>query len=217
MKGNVFTTCYKIKEYENVLTKTCHGRGGGLMLQLTEGIEVIEEVPGSLEDSLLGDTRNFNNRVLILIIYYPLPLNKIKFIQQLDEVLENISRRKTKLIVMGDLNIDILHDHRVSRNFLESFKLNGLEFNDTNPTRIGTTSETCIDHIITSESMVIPSRAIQTVGFSDHYSVANKQKLKNYPEVRVIIRKFAFSEMQKETGTIQHDFRKVIETYYIQQ
>ena len=69
-------SCYKIKGYDTVLSKTRQSKGGGVMLQFAKEIEFIEDHTCSLEESLLVEFRLFGNQLLVLILYNPPRTNK---------------------------------------------------------------------------------------------------------------------------------------------
>ena len=80
---------------------------------------------------------------------------------------------------MGDFNIDICRDNQVTRSFVERANSSGFSLSNFEPTRVATSRETCIDHILTSDITVISGRVHKNASFPDRYAVTIDIALKN--------------------------------------
>lgn len=133
-----------------------------------------------------------NNQTLTLLAIYRSPnTNPNKFIQDLDNYLTH--NRKNKMILIGDININILNDNiqDIGHDYLDIVHSHNFIPHITDPTRVQTnkrhrtqqyyTTVSCIDHIMykdTSRS-IMPSTAIIETNITDHYTVAIKLQMNN--------------------------------------
>ena len=74
---------------------------------------------------------------------------------------------------MGDINIDISSDHHslFQNDYLNAIKSNGFSSLITNPTRVTTTSQTIIDHILTNVHDSVLTPGVFSYKLADHYLI----------------------------------------------
>ena len=96
------------------------------------------------------------------------------FTTYLGEFLETFTTRKTKLTLLGDINIDLNKSNPVSTEYLNTINSAGFSTLINQPTRIfhyeNTNSVSCsiIDHIITNNSSCFSKVGILIADISDH-------------------------------------------------
>ena len=71
-----------------------------------------------------------------------------KFVELLDKFLEKHTTVETLFVVCGDLNINILTDNQLTKDYKILTQSNGFELFETSPTRVTMSSMSCIYQII---------------------------------------------------------------------
>ena len=117
--------------------------------------------------------------VIVACIYRHPSMNPTEFIDiYLSELLQKLSRKDKKIMLMGDFNIDLLKydTNKDSTMFLDIMYTNFLLPYITIPTRVTTHSKTLIDNIFSNniEDGLISGNIITTI--SDHYAQFLLQK-----------------------------------------
>ena len=82
-------------------------------------------------------------------------------------------KKRARVIIMGDIDIDLsLNHHSLSQNdYLNTIKSNGFSSLITNPTRVTTTSQTIIDHILTNVHDSVLTPGVFYYKLADHYPI----------------------------------------------
>ena len=183
--------------FENYVPVYRHKRsvkeGGGLAAFLKEGLEhtirhdlAFDEEFADKFDGLFIELNELN--IIISIIYRSPSFNSIKeFSKSLNEKISKIKRENKKVIIAGDLNIDLLKysSHHATTEFLDHMLINNIIPKITMPTRTTETSSSLIDHIYTN---IDKSRCIAgtlATDISDHYSnfiIAKVSHESNFPK-----------------------------------
>lgn len=94
-----------------------------------------------------------SEKSIIVCIYRPdtSPLADIDlFFERLMTILNVALRENSKIVVLGDFNIDTLGRSENAQNFFDLIGSFGIEAKIREPTRITTTSSTCLDNILTN-------------------------------------------------------------------
>ena len=95
----------------------------------------------------------------------------MQFIDRLDEFLENSKIANHPFILCGDLNIDIIPDNLLSKNYLNCIHSNGFSINGREPTRVTAASSTCLGHFIFDNLTEPHSMVLNSEHLSDHYPI----------------------------------------------
>ena len=125
---------------------------------------VSNPVFGALYRHPRSDTRAFNN--------------------YLGEFLENVTANKTKLTILGDLNIDINKSNPVSHEYINTLSSVGFSPLINQPTRIfyyensNSVSASTIDHIISNCTHCFSKSGILIADVSDHLPIFGLMSLK---------------------------------------
>lgn len=94
-----------------------------------------------------------SEKYLLICIYRPntLPLSDIDvFFEKFSLVLDKCHNERMKFIIAGDFNIDLLSDSVDSKFFLTVLKTYDLNVSIFEPTRVTSSTKTCLDNIISN-------------------------------------------------------------------
>ena len=98
--------CFKLTGYIIVLSRNRKSRGG-VMIQCKDGFDVLGELDINLEESIAVKVFHQGLYCVLIAVYNPPRLNKMEFIERLDEVFESF-QSLMPVIILGDMNIDTL-------------------------------------------------------------------------------------------------------------
>jgi hypothetical protein len=94
-----------------------------------------------------------------------------KFIQNLENLLQTITKNNLQIIIIGDFNINILDENSSkTKQFKDLLSTFNLKWLINSPTRISNISETAIDNIISNMDNINAQNVITSI--SDHYAQA---------------------------------------------
>lgn len=111
---------------------------------------------------------------IVVCVYRP-PLSQFELFEEImDNVLFKLLKSSKKIIVCGDFNINILESYTLSHRLLSLFKSHNLLNVFMEPTRITTTSSTCIDNVFTDQTPI--SKSVISNLESDHLGQLVKVK-----------------------------------------
>ncbi|KAG6453216.1 hypothetical protein O3G_MSEX008022 [Manduca sexta] len=125
--------------------------GGGTMILIKDGVthkdrqDIVKLSVERVCEVACAETSGY----IILYVYRPPSSNILAFISKMEDILKKL-KMNNNILVCGDFNIDLLvdsTDKRLFLNLLQSFNLN-CQFLE--PTRLTTTSATCIDNVISN-------------------------------------------------------------------
>lgn len=177
---------------------------GGVMILSEEGFELKRvSVPKSLKNRLLEERQfefcacsySISTFKFIVITVYRSPNSDVNiFLDRLNILVDYFSKRFVKIIVAGDLNIDVLINDNKHKLLKQVLKSHNMRYLVTFPTRIAETSSTAIDNFLIKNlgSNIINIEGLIT-SLSDHdgqlleinaYSSLNCKKLPVKQEVR---------------------------------
>ena len=152
--------------------------GGGLLVYIRRGLitQRINHLEGNYIESiaLLVQPNKTSKRTLLLCTYKPPKVIKHMWEPEVNSMLLNASQRYDNLVIIGDLNCDILHLDKGSREGRALLDLM-IEYKLTNlirePTRMSATSSTLIDVILTNRPRSFLTSGTLDLGLSDHHLV----------------------------------------------
>lgn len=156
--------------------------GGGVAILLQNHVEFIEKTDisdMSIEYVLEICATELPQENVILIVMYWNRREEDLFYKQLSNILQYINTKyhKYKIIIGGDLNVNVLINNTKTSNLLGLM----LEFNFTQyikqPTHITQNSSTCLDLLFTNFNNIQIHTEIIELGFSDHAGTVIKLKL----------------------------------------
>jgi len=99
-----------------------------------------------------------------------------QFCESLCSSIEILNRSKTKYVLLGDTNIDLTKFNLVSSitNYVNSLFSVGCTFHIDKPTRISSSSATCIDHVYSNLQTEFLDNYIVLSDVSDHFGIITK-------------------------------------------
>ena len=121
---------------------------------------------------------------IFAVIYRHPHNNHTPFFNALDETFQILNRKESKVIIVGDININMLSDPNFPHlnHYNQILISNGFTSCITNPTRITKLSQTSIDHLITNVNGTIITSGLLQYSISDHlpiFRIASSVKHKN--------------------------------------
>lgn len=163
---------YHIEGY-TLITNNRNSYGGGVCLYLKNEISFNTLWESSIKNDVLESLfvrANFVNETVTVGVLYRRPNGSILlFLEVLENILENLDTKNRPCIIMGDFNINLLHeDNRNVKAFVELFSSYGYSPCINKPTRIGKHSATLLDHIWTNDTHIISKAGIILTDVSDH-------------------------------------------------
>ena len=109
------------------------------------------------------------NKRLKLFIYNPPRSNKVEFVNMMDKFLDNLRSSNKPVIFRGDMNLDIMKNNLLSRNYLNSFTANGFCISSPEPTRSTNEYSSCLDHFIYQNlDKQVSVEGLKHQNFTDH-------------------------------------------------
>ena len=93
----------------------------------------------------------------------------------MDKLLENLSSSNRSVIICGYMNLDIMKNNLVSRNYLNSITANGFCISSPEPTRSTNEYSSCLDHFIYQNlGKHVSVEVLEHQNFTDHNPVILK-------------------------------------------
>ena len=98
------------------------------------------------------------------------------FSEKLCKTIELLNRTKTKYLLVGDINIDILKYNLVSNvtNYINALNSVGCSFHVDKPTRVTANTSSCIDHVYSNMPTSLLHNYIVLSDVSDHFGIITK-------------------------------------------
>ena len=124
------------------------------------------------------------------------------FCEKLCNILETLNKSKTKYILLGDYNIDMLKYNLATNvsNYANSLNSVGCNIHVDKPTRVEKNAATCIDHVYSNLSPDRLSNRIVMSDASDHFGILTKIPDVNMPNEKnkIFYRRSKLSSKQWE-------------------
>ena len=143
---------FRLSDYIFVHEPRKQGLRGGAGLYIHKSVK-FEELNISLsqaETKWIEINLEKNKKVIIGVIYAAEKNRNLnRFVEELDEILENFNHRNKKVIIMGDMNIDLFKINTRDK-YYQTLVSNGYKSMISFATRITSDSETLIDHVLTN-------------------------------------------------------------------
>ena len=102
------------------------------------------------------------------VIYRPDAVRFGKFAELFESLLEFLSTLKNDCIIFGDFNVDTLVDDSENKQYLNLLRAYGFSVQNNEPTRVTSTTATCIDHVSAKSFLKIKTMKLT---ISDHYGL----------------------------------------------
>jgi hypothetical protein len=153
IQGQFDITFYDIPGYDLIINNGS-GRGSGVGIYIKTDLEA-QVVASHIADSLCFDCacisfRADDEEFVVGSIYRNFRCGERNFLRDLHELLQALLLLSPNLYIMGDININVLADTAIVRDYKQLLHDYGLSQCITKPTRVTRTSHTLIDHLITA-------------------------------------------------------------------
>lgn len=150
------------------------GKGGGIAIYIRDSIqyETINVNITSAEILQVEIQYSTHKTLTILPIYRPPNKSITLFLNEIEQIVYQVSR-KNKVILLGDINIDIQKINTNTTKYLSILSSNGLKCMVNTATREGGGSKSCIDHLFIrwDKKLKTAHAAVVTTVISDHHAI----------------------------------------------
>ena len=158
-------------------------KGGGVCTFIRNNLDFSENTHSSLnmsskdiEMQWLSISQKPNKTILIANCYRPPQGNIDRFIEILENILDDMNLTKIEIFLLGDFNIDILEKNNdKNKKFINTLKQFGLKQLIDEPTRYSNEKNSGIDLIFTN-SDIISKSGVTNVNLSDHQMILLTRK-----------------------------------------
>ena len=148
-------------------------RGGGVCMfvhnkisyKMRDDISVFDNIM----ESVFIEISISNRSILIGVLYRPPNGSISDFNNSINNIFNQVTKEKKDCYLMGDFNIDILHQNSVE--FTNVMYANNFYPLITKPTRVSPTSATLIDNILTNAAYFHSSCGVLVTDLTDHFPV----------------------------------------------
>ena len=105
----------------------------------------------------------------IIAVIYRHPWDNVdEFLHSFDEKLQTLNNNNRKVILMGDINIDLNSDSSSRTDYIHLIESNAFHSLITQPTRVTADSKTIIDHVLTNDNESTISSGVFLCKLADH-------------------------------------------------
>ena len=171
---------YEIKDYNYIATCAKSSKHGGLITYIHKDYKFklnsdFDDHSNLWESHFLEIAHKTNTSKTIIIgnIYRPPKLKNgllSTFINEFSSILNEVQKKKSLVYICGDFNIDLLKilEKRLYSEYFDNLLSKGFHPKISLPTRLGKTSHTLIDNIITNSKDFGEKSGILIYKISDH-------------------------------------------------
>ena len=140
-----------------MLVQTEERERGGIMVQTSE-VVLIGELESEIDESLLILVKVGIEDLILSTVHNPPRSDKLLLIFELDKLLEHLTTKYDQILVCGDFNLDTLKADYIRSNYMNMIASNGYHFCIHEPTRVDSSSASCLDHFFVNGVRVINNK-----------------------------------------------------------
>ena len=163
--------CFRVPGYNQSLTKHRGGKRGGVMLQVKSNCSILNDITVTYDEAICADIEKSSFKLGTLAVYNEPRTDKMEFLDLLDHNLEQLSQPFLFFVVCGDSNKNVLESNLLVNRYKTCIESIGFEFFDLAPTRITSSTSSCIDYIIIQNIVNPNSEVLSFQSFSYHFPV----------------------------------------------
>ena len=141
-----------------------------------------------------------DNYIFAVIYRHPWD-NADIFLNALDEKLQKLNKKRSKVILMGDINIDLNNESSLKSQYMHTIESNAFSNLITKPTRVTADSETIIDHLLTNDTESVITPGVFLYKLADHYAIYCIVSNPNFKDVNKRHNLFTFRNFHSVDGT----------------
>jgi hypothetical protein len=153
-----------------------------------------------------------------VLCVYRAPSGDLKgFIEGMSWVLQQVSGKSgvSGIVACGDMNVNFMVESRAKQAVIDMFNSFNMERKVWVPTRITSTTSTCIDNVFSNLHGNGMTVEVKDPGLSDHYFQMISYKQKDLPKEEIWITKRCFKQWRIEdfiTAIASCDWRKIYDS-----
>ena len=122
--------------YNQYIVKNQTTSHGGVMIQIRSTCSLVKQNDHSFDEAIFADISAKGYTFKLVVIYNKPRSNKMEFLNTLEDFLENTSIANQPTVICGDINIDILANNLLTRNYTELIQSFGCSLYPDEPTRL---------------------------------------------------------------------------------
>ena len=163
---------YLVTGYNGFVATNRDSKRGGVMLQCNKFCNITTESKIDFQEALCVDICKKNQTFKTIVVCKPPRSYKVEFVNMMDKLLENLSSSNRSVNICGDMNLDIMKNNLLSRNYLNSIAANGFCISSPEPTRSTNKYSSCLDHFINQNlGKYVSVEVLEHQNFTDHNPV----------------------------------------------
>ena len=172
--SNEIENLFNINNYSMYTLNNRRNKGGLLMYVNNKYNDVsirneLSKINESIEVMVIEISVS-RESILCVLIYHRPGSNKQNFLNDVETLIELISRENKKMYVFGDFNINLIDKNNIySKQLIDTMHSHNLFNLIIKPTRVTDTSATAIDHIWTNNAENCKCNGIVYETISDHF------------------------------------------------
>lgn len=173
---------YNIPHFQLFYNKATYNKNDGLIIYVNSDISCTTEHI-TINQITFSRTLFHYKKISfgITSVYRSPSTDELQFLDDFKDFLTNNSAQMLEIII-GDININIINKDHIANNYLNLLASLGFVSHINNPTRLGNTSATCLDHIfikgIENNNINNISSAIYHTTITDHSTTLVKIEIK---------------------------------------
>ena len=131
------------------------------------------------------------------------------FLNSLDENLQILNKKRSEVILMGDINVDLKYDSSLKSEYLHMIESNAFSSLIIQPTRVIAGSQTIIDHLLTNDTESVITPGVFLYKLADHYAIYCFISIYNFKHTKNHESTYTFRNIHSVDGNI---FRNDLES-----
>lgn len=164
---------YSIDGFNSIFLNR-EGKGSGIAIYIRDHMQYETMNINMISAEILQvEIQYVTHNTLTVFPTYRTPNKSIsQFLNEIEQILYHVSKIN-KIILIGDINIDIQKTNTNTTKYLSILSSNGLKSLVNNATREGSGSKTCIDHFFIrwDKKLKEAYAAVVTTDISDHHAI----------------------------------------------
>ena len=132
------------------------------------------------------------DKYIIAVIYRHPWDNTGTYLNSLDENLQILNKKCSKVVLMGDINIDLKCDSSFKSEYLHMIESNAFSSLITQPTRVTAGSQTIIDHLLTNDAKSVITPGVFLHKLADHYAIYCSISSYNFKHTKICESTYTF-------------------------
>ena len=138
---------------------------------------IREDLQLDVIEALWLEVKYEKQKPFLLAYTYRPPTSNQTWVNQFENVLEQVFTENKEILLLGDFNFNLLEDNCSNRNWLQITESANLEQLVDSPTKVTPVSSSLIDHAYSNRAKYIVDVFVPYYALSDHYPVCVNPKV----------------------------------------